>query len=223
MKVKTSLIKQEAEVEATENEIKAFFNGVVPDFVKQTGGILSDTVRFWRWKNQVAIVLKAKKVLEEKGLNKQAVSLKVLVPLIDASSLEEDKSMQAKWANLLANAISGVMEIKPNYVAILKELSPVEVLVLDKLYDAVIVETDLKKRFLMQFSKEKIVEWLKLGEDTTNLLIENLFRLNLCRMPGSTGMTFGENMRVAVITTDVFEITATGFDFVRACRTPQKI
>lgn len=222
MKAKASLIKQEAEVEATENEIKAFFNGIVPDFVKQTGGILSDTVRFWRWKNQVAIVLKAKKVLEEKGLSKQAVSLKVLVPLIDASSLEEDESMQTRWANLLANAISGVMEIKPNYVEILKELSPVEALVLDKLYEAVITESDHKKRFQMQFDKEKIVEWLKLENDTANLLIENLFRLNLCRMPGSTGVTFGENMRVAISTTDVFEFTATGLDFVRACRTPQK-
>ena len=159
--------------------------------------------------------------MEENGLSKQAVPLKVLVPLIDASSLEEDDSMQARWANLLANAISGLMDIKPNHVAILKELSPVEALILDKLYDAVMVESDKTKRLQMQFSKAKIIEGLKLNEESANLLVENLFRLNLCRMPGSNGMTFGENMRVAVNTIDIFELTATGVDMIKGCRKPQ--
>ena len=220
MKAKASLIKQEAEIDASENEIKAFFNGIAPDFVKEAGGILSDSVKFWRWKNQVSIVLKAKKVIEEKGLSKQAVPLKVLVPLLEASSLEEDGSIQTKWSNLLANALSGIMEVKPNYVELLKELSPIEVLLLDRLYEEASKESDYEKRLNLTFSKEKICQWLSLSSNRFDLIIENLFRLNLCRMPGTSGIMFGDN-RVAMHTTNVFEFTAMGFDFVRACKEPE--
>lgn len=51
MKVKGSLTKQEAEIEVNKDEISSFFDGVIPEFVKQGGGILSDTVRYWRWIN----------------------------------------------------------------------------------------------------------------------------------------------------------------------------
>lgn len=40
--------------------------------------------------------------------------------------------MQVKWSNLLANATSGNVRVTPNYVELLKELSPTEALVLDK-------------------------------------------------------------------------------------------
>ena len=223
MKIKASLIKQEAEIEATENEVKSFFNGIVPDFVKETGGILSDTVRFWRWKNQVAIVLKAKKILEEKGLSKQAVPLKVLVPLLEAASLEEEESMQTKWANLLANAVSGSLDITPNYIEILKELSPIEALILDRLYDEALKQPNSQARKKLQFSKEKIAQWLSISSDKADLMVENLFRLNLCRMPGSEGVSFGENLRAAINTTEIFELTTTGYEFVKACKAPENV
>lgn len=220
MKAKASIVKQEAEIEATENEIKAFFNGIIPDFVKQSGGILSDTVRFWRWKNKVSIISKTQKVLEKNGLGKQKVPLKILVPLLEGASLEEEESMQVRWANLLANAVSGSVEVTPSYVEILKELSPTEVLLLDRLYSEASSEPDYKERLTRVFDKQKICAWLSISSEKFDLMIENLFRLNLCRMPGSTSMTFGENMRVAVHTTDRFEFTTTGFYFVKTCKEP---
>lgn len=55
MKAKISVANQRAEVEATNKEIESFFKSIMPDFVQEGGGILTDTVRFWRWKNQVFI------------------------------------------------------------------------------------------------------------------------------------------------------------------------
>jgi len=217
MKGTFDIEKHKAELEATTKELTDLFGGIIPQFVKESGGILFDNVRFWRWKNQVNIIKKAKKFLEENNLQKNPVSLKVLVPLLEASSLEEDQTMQDKWANLLTNAISNKLEIRPNYVEILKELSPIEVLLLDKIYEEARKESDYQKRLSLNFDKQKICDWLKLSSEKFDVLIENLFRLNLCRMPGATGIMFGNN-KVAVHTTNLFELTSMGFDFVKACR-----
>src|SRR3989344_3275932 len=113
MKANYSLTDHKAEIEATQKEVSDFFGGIIPDFVKEGGGILADTVRFWRWTNQVNII-----------------------------KMEEEKIIQEKWSNLLANAITGQNEINPNYTEILKELSSLEVTILDKLFDATSQETD---------------------------------------------------------------------------------
>ena len=217
-KIQVPKVGVDATIEVDIKEVEEFLSTVTPDFVKDFGGILSDTVRHWRFRNEIKILKQARDLIKKNGLSTKALPLKVLVPLIEASSLEEDTRMQERWANLLANGLTLRVEIKPNYVEILKELSPAEALVMDKIFEVAILESDVDKRHRNQYSRQKIAEWLKLNDEQANLLVENLFRLNLCRMPGSTGMTFGENMRVAVSTTDLFELTVTGFDFVRACR-----
>lgn len=219
MKARVSLIKQEAEIEASKEEVKSFLDSVVPDFVRQGGGILSDNMRFWRFKNQVNIVKKAQKIINESGLQKQQVPLKVLTPLIESSSLEEDGIMQEKWANLLANAATGFLGIKANYVEILKELSPLEATILDNIYLEANTEIDYEKRKTMQFDKNKICQAFSLSPEEGDLIIQNLYRLGLCQPPGSSGIMFG-NERVGLQTTNVFELTSLGFHFIRACQKP---
>lgn len=221
MKAKISAANQGAEVEATNEEIQSFFKGIVPDFVQEGGGILTDTVRFWRWKNQVSIIQKAQKVIEDSGLEKQKSSLKVLVPLLGSGSLEEDETLQEKWANILANAVTGNVQVRPNYIDILNELSSMEVILLDKIYDEASKEADYEKRKQTQFGKEQVCKIFSLSSDQFDLMVENLFRLGVCQAPGSTGIMFG-NARVALRTTDVFELTTLGSEFIKACRTPIK-
>lgn len=217
MKTKISLVKQEAELEATKEEVESFFNGIIPDFVRQGGGILSDNVRLWRFKNQLNILKKAQKAIEESGLQKQNVPLKVLTPLIENSSLEEDEGMQERWANLLGNAATGFSGIKANYVEILKELSPLEATILDTIYKAASAEQDYKKRKEMQFDKTKICKIFSLTPEDSDLIIQNLYRLGLCQPPGSSGIMFGDE-RVGLQTTNIFELTSLGFHFVKACQ-----
>lgn len=221
MKAKGSLLKQEAEIEASKEEVDSFFNGIVPDFVRQGGGIISDNVRFWRFKNQINIIKKAQLAVGESGLGKQQVPLKVLAPLIESSSLEEEEDMQQRWANLLANAATGFSGIKANYVEILKELSPLEARVLDIVFAEVSKEQDYEKRKNKQFDKKKICHAFSLTEPEGDLLVQNLYRLGLCQPPGSSGIMFG-NERVGLQTTNIFELTTLGFHFVQACQKPKK-
>lgn len=218
MKAKYSLTDQKAEIEATQKEVSNFFGGIIPDFVKEGGGILTDTVRFWRWKNQVNIIKKAKEKIEKSDLTKQQVPLKILSPILENSSLEEEEIIQDKWSNLLANAITGQNNINPNYTEILKELSSLEVAILDKLFDATSQEADYKKRKSMQFSKEKIIEIFKISDEKSDLVIENLYRLNLCQPPASHGGIAIGKYPIMIRTNDFFEFTTFGYHFVKACK-----
>lgn len=205
-----------AVIEGQQKAVNDFFSGIVPEFIKDGLGILSDQVKFWRWLNQVNILKRAQVKIKSSGLNKQQIPLKVLVPIVQNSGLEEDENMQDKWANMLANAATGNVEVSPNYAAILNELSPLEVSILDKIYLEVNKEADYAKRKSLQFDSSKFKLILSVSEEKMDLIIENLYRLNLLQAPAGPGMTFA-TMPVALRTTKVFEFTTLGFEFVKAC------
>jgi Abortive infection alpha len=100
--------------------------------------IFTDKVRLLRWKRQVKMLARAHAHLRAQGISPNAVSLKVLVPLLDYASLEdeEDDAMIERWAALLANAAAGTdgASLLPSFPRILAELSPEEALILDMLY-----------------------------------------------------------------------------------------
>jgi len=205
-----------AGIKGDQDAVAKFFSGIVPDFIKDGVGILSDQVKLWRWSNQINIIKKAQAKIEASGLNKKQIPLKVLVPIIQNSSLEQDKNMQDKWANMLANAATGSIEISPNYAAILNELSPIEVVILDKIYQEVNKEADYQKRKALQFDATKLKSMLNTTEEKMDLIVENLFRLNVLQSPAGQGVMLG-NFPFALRTTKVFEFTTLGYEFVRAC------
>lgn len=206
-----------ANIEGDQEAIKRFFSGIVPDFVKDGVGIISDNVKLWRFSNQINIIKKAQKMIEDSGIPKRKIPLKVLTPIIEHSSLEEDPVMQEKWANMLANAATGKQEVSPNYAAILNELSSIEVFVVDKIFNEASQENDYKTRKLIQFSKIQMQEMLNISEEKADLLIENLFRLNLLQPPGAKGGSMG-NFPLALRTNDIFEFTTLGYQFAKACK-----
>lgn len=205
-----------AGIQGNQEAVNNFFNGVVPDFIKDGVGILSDHVKFWRWNNQIEIIKKAQAKIESSGLPKRQIPLKVLVPIIQNSSLEEDVNMQDTWANMLANAATGNVEVSPNYAAILNELSPIEISILEKIYIEARVEVNYERRRELQFNALKVKEMLGVSDEKIDLIIENLYRLNLFQAPAGNGIAVGD-FKFALRTTKVFEFTTLGYEFVRAC------
>jgi hypothetical protein len=205
-----------AGVQGNQEAITKFFDGIVPDFIKDGVGILSDQVKFWRWNNQVKIITKVQNRIESSGLDKKKIPLKVLVPIIENSSLEEDENMQNKWANMLANAATGRVAVSPNYAAILNELSPIEVSILEKIFSEVNKEQDYAKRKEYQFDASKVQAMLSISEAQIDLIIENLYRLNLLQAPAGHGIAVGPH-KFALRTTKIFEFTTLGYEFVKAC------
>jgi len=132
----TGLIEKET-LEKLAEKASEFLGKIANPPLEELGGLLADKVRYWRFKNQVNILLKARHFLEEKGIKPKKISLRTLVPLLEHSSWEEDTDMQTKWASLLANVLNPnySYDAASSYVEILKQLSPLEAAFLDILFD----------------------------------------------------------------------------------------
>ena len=102
----------------------------------EVGGLLADQVRLRRFKNQISIFNKAQQLLKEHHIDPQRVSLKVLAPLIEYTSYEEDESLQDKWARLTAFILGGDEDtlFQQNSIAILSKLSATEANLMEQLY-----------------------------------------------------------------------------------------
>ena len=196
-----------------------FLGKLVNPPLKELGGLLADKVRFWRFRNQVDIILQAESFLKQKGIQPGKVPLKTLAPLLEHSSWEEDPDMQTKWASLLANAAnpSYSYDIHSSYVDVLNQLSPLEARLLDLLFDEY-ERTPSDKKDALSFSKEKICQAVNISSAKFDILIGNSFRLNLLQPPASHGgISIGE-YPIVLRTYEVIQLTPLGCDFVRHCR-----
>jgi hypothetical protein len=87
-----------------------------------------DQVRLYRYERQLKCVQKAEKMAEDAGFTPQAVPPKILFPLLEGASFEDDDKLHDMWAALLANAASpeDAAKVRPGFIAILREMSPDE-------------------------------------------------------------------------------------------------
>jgi hypothetical protein len=76
------------------------------------------------------------KLLHDAGKTATAVPGRILLPWVEAASVEDDPDLQTMWETLLANAADPerANDILPAFVSIMRELSPVEAIVLRALY-----------------------------------------------------------------------------------------
>lgn len=198
---------------------KEFVGKLVNPALTEGGGIIQDTIKFQRFKNQINIVLKAKRFLEEKGIEPAKVLPKTLVSILENGSLEENEDMQSKWAALLANAAdpNRRYSVKPSFAEILKQLSPIEVSLLDRMFDEANRNKNQNKVEIF-FDKEKICQNFGIDRNQFDVIADNLFRLNLCQPPASFGGVKIGEYPVQLRTYKLIGFTQLGYEFVKSCR-----
>jgi hypothetical protein len=101
---------------------------------EEIGLTLKDHLRVFRLRRQLRLFGRVKTMLEDAGISPQKVPLKLLGPIVDTASLEEDDALQDKWAALLANAAGHEDAIHPSFVEVLKQISALEAQFLDALF-----------------------------------------------------------------------------------------
>jgi hypothetical protein len=84
---------------------KEFVGKLISPTIEEVGLFISDNVKFLRFKNQVRILLKAKDYVEKNNISLKEIPIKILVPLLDKASLEDDEKLQDKWAKMLVNMV----------------------------------------------------------------------------------------------------------------------
>lgn len=180
--------------------------------VREATGWFADIVRYHRLPHQAKLLVRAAEKIRASGLPAHAVPDKTLRAILEDGPLEDDESMQERWANLLTNAAvaKGGDPLKIAYPKILAELEPAEAQLLERLVDR---SPDLESHPAETF-----------GYETTNDLVDlpelhNLVRLGLLRWALSAGHTWGE-VANAEVNVEGVQLTELGWAFVAFCRTP---
>src|SRR5712691_6770828 len=85
-----------------------------------------DQVRLYRYERQLKCVQKAERMAEEAGFTPQAVPPKILFPLLEGVSFEENEDLHDMWAALLAKAASpeNAKKVRPGFIATLEQMAP---------------------------------------------------------------------------------------------------
>lgn len=186
---------------------KHFVQTVITPPLEQVGGLLADKVKSWRLNNQIAIVIKAENLLKERGVKTKKVSLKVMAPLLEECSLEDDENLQQKWAALLANTVSENSTVKTNlFTSTLKEMTAEDAEVFQVIFGHCTISTPTERGIEVTHSRRAISPDAFKDYPDIDLVFDNLKRLRLIREITTHGSD-----RVPVVVSEL------GLKFMLAC------
>jgi hypothetical protein len=119
-------------------EFGKFLSRFVSGPLEQVSGIWEDKLLYRRLENQVRLRQRFDQVLRERGLSEptRPIPLKIIFPLLQAASIEDDEPLQELWVNLLANsadADSGV-EMRRVFIDILSTFTTLDALLFHLIY-----------------------------------------------------------------------------------------
>jgi len=101
----------------TAEKAAGFFAKVFKASVDEIAGIVTDKLRFVRWKRLVQMSEAVDQILNERGVqDTRAVPPKLALPILEDASLEDDPDIQHLWNHLLANAMNPDFNNEIRYV-----------------------------------------------------------------------------------------------------------
>jgi hypothetical protein len=170
---------------------------------------MAEEFRAFRFKRHIRHIEKARKQLEAAGMSPRRVPLRVLAPLLEGGSLEDDEDLSERWAALLANAAGDKHNVPPSFPKVLSELEPVEAVIMDDLYQ-------LTMRLAPEFRRRQhglngldTARLLGLSEDEYHYHAGNLVRLGLAESPPEPS-------------SPILVLADFGRAFIRACWPPDR-
>jgi hypothetical protein len=162
----------------------------------------------------------AVQLLARVGREPQPVEPKVLVPLVQAAALETNEALSARWAALLANAADPAqrVQVQPSFAGVLRELTPVEAHVLERVYAGVTAETFQTGAEPESVIVDAYAQELGLSPTDFGVCMDNLIRLRLC---GLRTRAFNIEQLSVALTPAIWVIpTRFGQAFLLACTPP---
>lgn len=156
---------------------KEFLGKLVSPAIEETGLLLRDKVTFWRYKNQVKMINKAKEFCLKNNINPKNIPIKFLSPILEYSSLEDDDILTEKWAILLSNMVDSEQNIENHvFPHLLSQLSKNEFELIETAVNITIAErielkSELKK---LEIKTKEESETLKVAIGKLSKEISNL-------------------------------------------------
>ena len=194
-----------------------------------------DQVRLYRYERQLKCVEKAERMAQEAGFTPKAVPPKILFPLLEGASFEDNEELHTMWAALLANAASPEKAggVRPGFIAALRQMAPDEASLLNWLYDR-LAETDFRAS-ANPHSLSEAVELLRLDETKSDGRIVSIpDQLGVCLDGLEAAQLISRRDYVPVVAfvfysrmnspstpNPCYVLTNRGVAFVEACRPPK--
>ena len=165
-----------------------------------------------RHENALGTVIGAAQILIEKGIEPQAVPGRILFPILEKSSVEEDADLRQIWSRLLATAADPhcADTVLAPFPHILSELSPIEVHILNFVFTH-----GTKSSGYHAFDLAQVSGQFDINHSTTLIYRDNMERLNLIALP--FGTLPDETEVFGVPFKGELYLTSLGYAFIRAC------
>jgi hypothetical protein len=202
----------------------SFFAKVFQQPSNEISSMITDKLRFIRWKRMVKMADEVNAILQQKQIAyTKGVPPKIALPIIEESTLEDDPSLQDLWNHLLANAMDPDFndEIRYGFIDMIKGITAIEAKLLDKFYNILHQENKLVPLvnvFQYSITKEQFIKALNINSDIYAISVNNLMRLQLVTPAVLRG---GIKMGTEPITIykgiNAITLTPLGVKFVEAC------
>jgi hypothetical protein len=171
---------------------------------------------FIHYRRQPALakqMMAAARKIRDAGIPIVAVEDKMLRAILEAASLEDDPSMQERWANLLAHACTDETQVPPAFPAILQQLEPIEAQLLDRLVEVRRPMLGHQLTYIEQVAGGEALQWRHL---------DNLERLQVLgyQWQGPVNVPLPAAPAESPEWTLCLSETTLGSDFVQACAAP---
>lgn len=186
----------------------------------ELGQSLRDYVHFRRQRFH-RLISRSKEIFEQTNTQPTPIPLKVLKPILEYGSIEENDDLQDRWAALLVNT-PGNRDSLPAAAEILKQLGPFEVLLLQMCYDNLREKDGYYPEFSEKPVNDVIKKWYGVLVEQHNfmrpslghthdlaVLLDNLKRLGLLNPKP-----------LATSSHDRLDLTSLGFELIRRCQIP---
>ncbi len=163
-------------VDAAIQTARDYADVLVKPSLAQLGGILSDPIGQWRLRNQARMLVKTKQILEQNGINPEAMLPDVFVPIVDAAGNTSDELLSDMFASLLARHAdpASVGHIHPSYARVLEQFSSEDAVVFRMIYKH---QCDVKAGKVKYVYPEDGDSEIPIDPMVSSLSVENLIRL----------------------------------------------
>lgn len=164
---------------------KDFLQKVITPPLEELGLLAADRIKLWRFKNQVNVLAKAEAILKKRNLSTRKVSLKVMTPLLEEASIEEESSLQEKWAVLIANTVSENSQIDTTlYSHILSQLTKEDAGLFQLIFSVCSLQATDREYKHQAFP----VKDQRKSIDNLDIQLDNLIRLRLVKEVTTRGL-----------------------------------
>ena len=209
----------------TTEKVGDFFAQVFKEPISEVAGMLTDRLKFARWKRLVDMQSQVNKILSSRCISDtRSVPPKIALPLLQEASLEDDTDLQKLWNHLLVNAMDPSFsgDLRVGFVEMIRGLTALDAKLLEFFYQILKRENRLLPlEGVIQYSlkKEQIMPALNISEADYQVSAFNLMRVQ-CIAPAvikATGISFGDEPTTIYKGIDAVTLTPLGVRFAQAC------